>query len=201
MSFRFAAAGVVLALAAPAASFAAPVGLAGVETTVTVTAPLETLGLGADLFGAATLAGTDPLAVSFPITGGSIDADTGAALIEHDGSGVTLSALADPSVAVTVGNFFIDTADGVVFGDVIGTPLARLPFFVFGPGTDLPGVELLISTTLAGALTDVFAAPDLSGATFGYAVPDVAPVPAPAALGLLATGLAGLGLFARRRAA
>ena len=82
-----------------------------------------------------------------------------------------------------------------------------LPLFDFGEATEA-GLPLFVSGTLAGALSDVFGAPDLTGAEFGVAstapvfeaVGAPAPIPVPASLPLLAAGLIGLGLVARRRA-
>lgn len=184
----------VVALAGAAS--AAPI--TGGDTTVEVTAPLDALGLGGAPFGSAT---ADGATFTFPITGG--DADEAAAIIEHEGSGVTLFALADESIEATVGNFVIDTAAAAVSGDVIGGA-EDLTLFDFGEAGD-SGIPLLISGTLAGALTDVFGADDLTGAEFGLAntaptvADDMAPIPVPAAFPLLAAGLLGLGAVARRR--
>ena len=150
---------------------AATVGIAGVETKVTVTAPLGALGLSGAPFGTATadVSGANPV-FTFPITGGTIDSHTDTALIEHQGSGVTLSALADSTKSATVGNFLINTGTGTVSGGIIdaGTGMevaSGVTFFDIASSGDPRGVELLISTALAGALTDVFGAPDLEGAT------------------------------------
>jgi hypothetical protein len=190
-----------LAVGAPVAN-AATVAIAGVKTDVAVTAPLGTLGLSAAPFGSATAdtSGVNPV-FSFPITGGTVDTATGAAIILHDGSGVTLSA---GSISATVGNFLIDTAAAEVLGDLIdavsGTSLATaLQLFTFGTSTALPGVELLISDTLAGALITTFGAPNLTGAQFGFATPDVAAVPLPAAGVLLAGAVAAIAAAALRR--
>ena len=182
-----------------------PVAIVGGATTVEVTAPLGGLGLAAAPFGSAT---ADGATYAFPITGGQTGMD--GLLVEHEGSGVTLSALADPSTAVTVGNFVVDltvdTPEEGLLGDVIGGA-EGLPLFDFGEATEV-GLPLLVSGTLAGALTDVFGASDLTGAEFGVAstapvfedAATPAPIPVPASLPLLAAGLIGLGLVARRRA-
>ncbi len=201
-----AAAGLAMGLfAALSPAQAAPVALVGNETTVTVTAPLGALGLSGAAFGTASVSLVDGLpAFSFPITGGTIDAATGGALIEHNGSGVTLTGA---GATATVGNFLIDTLGTTVFGDLIdaatGTSVASgLALFGFGTETARPGVQLLITSTLAGALSGTFGAPDLTGAEFGYAVPDIAAVPVPAAGLLLLGGLGMMGVLrARRRAA
>jgi glycerophosphoryl diester phosphodiesterase len=187
--------GAILLLSAPDTSEAATIGIAptGV-TTVEVTAPLGALGLSGVPFGTATASGA---VFSFPITGGTIDTGTGNALIEHEGSGVTLS---NGSVNVSVGNFLIDTMMGTVSGNVIGAP-GSVTFFTFGaPGAT--GIPLLISSELAGKLQSIFTgAPNLTDAPFGLANTSPTPVPVPAALPLLLAGLGGLALMRRKRAA
>lgn len=180
------------ALGVAGAAPAAPI--LGGETTVEVTADLAALGLGGAPFGTAS---ADGAVFTFPITGGRTGPS--AALIEHEGSGVTLFALEDASVAATVGGFLIDTGGAVVGGDLIGGA-EDLVLFEFGEVDD-DGIDLEIGGALAGALTEVFGAPDLTGAVFGVAdtAPDVAPIPVPAGLPLLAAGLGALAFAARRR--
>lgn len=191
-------AGAVLAATALSAGTAQAVAITGGNTAVTVTADLAGLGLTPGLEGSATAEINDGLlTVFFPITGGATG-PAGNAVIEHEGSGVSLTA---GDTTASVGNFVITTSAGTVFGDLLGsTTGSPLEFFTFGDGTDLPGVELEISSTLAGALTGVFGAPDLTGATFGYAVPSptLAPVPLPAGALLLIGGLGMLGLVRRK---
>ena len=96
----------------------------------------------------------------------------------------------------------IDTAVATVFGNVNGGS-DFAPLFQFGT-VDAAGIELEFTSTLAGALSLVFGAPDLTGATFGIAntSPQVAPVPLPAAVWLLLAGVGGLvALRGRGRAA
>jgi hypothetical protein len=182
---------------------AATLRIVGNTTEIEVTADLAGLGLTPSVFGSAT-AGTSAggnLLLGFPITGGTLETDTGNALIEHEGSGASLT---DGTTTVNAGNFLINTAPTVatVFGDVdvdgslVGSDL---PLFTLGAGNALPGVQLLISPTLAGALTGVFGAPDLTNAEFGYARPDVAAVPLPAGAWLVLTALGALGLARARR--
>ncbi len=192
-----AAIAVGLAQGASTPAEAATLPLVGNQTEVEVTAPLGALGLGGAPFGTATVdvSGMNPV-FTFPVTGGSLNTATGAALVEHQGSGVTLSALADPAVSTTVGNFFIDTIAGRVSGDVIGGA-SGVPFFNLGAATP-SGVELFITTELAGALTGVFGAPDLTGAQFGLARPDLAPIPLPAGVWLMLAGLAAFGAVRAR---
>jgi hypothetical protein len=196
--FVMAVAAVTLGQAAATTGSAATLPLIGNQTEVEVTAPLGALGLAGAPAGTASVdvTGANPVFV-FPVTGGTLDTVTGEALVEHEGSGVTLSAIAAPEINVTVGNFLIDTAGGAVSGDVFGGPVG-LPFFMFGDMTD-NGVELLITSVLAGALTDVFGADDLTGAQFGLARPDIAPIPLPAGAWLMLAGAAALGLVGVRR--
>jgi hypothetical protein len=189
------AATAVLALAASQAQ-AASLPIIGNFTEVEVTADLAGLGLTVAAFGSATANGA---VFTFPVTGGSLDSLTGNALVEHDGSGVALTAGA---FSAFVGNFLIDTGLATVFGDgavLGGAGFSGAPLFTFGTGDALPGVELLISPALAGALSAVFGAPDLTGATFGYARPDLAVVPVPAAGVLLLSALGALGALRRRQ--
>lgn len=189
------AAAAVLAFATSSAQ-AASLPIIGNVTEVEVTADLPGLGLTAAPFGSATASGA---VFSFPVTGGLVDSVSGDALVEHDGSGVALTAGA---FSAFVGNFLIDTGAATVFGDgavLGGAGFSGAPLFTFGTGDALPGIELLISPALAGALTAVFGAPDLTGATFGYARPDLAVVPVPAAGLLLLSALGALGALRRRQ--
>lgn len=178
------------------AAHAASVDIIGGSTTVTVTADLAGLGLSGAPAGTASVDIVGGLAAfTFGITGGEVLMD-GNALIEHEGSGVTLTA---GTLSATVGDFLIDTAAANVTGTLNGA-VTGVEFFTFGPGPGT-GVQLLISSTLAGALTDVFGAPDLTGAEFGFAVPSPAIVPLPAGGLLLLTGLGALALRGRKKAA
>jgi hypothetical protein len=181
--------------AAPAEAATLP--LVGNQTEVEVTAPLAALGLGGAPFGTATVdvSGANPI-FTFPVTGGTLDTASGDARVEHQGSGVTLSALADPTVSATVGNFFIDTIALQVSGDVLGGA-SGVPFFDLGAATT-SGVELFITAELAGALTGVFGADNLTGAQFGFARPDLAPIPLPAGVWLMIAGLAAFGAVRAR---
>lgn len=170
--------------------------IVGVKTDVVVTADLAALGLTPAPFGSATANGAT---FTFPVTGGTQDTGSGNLLVEHDGSGVALTAGANSAF---VGNFLIDTGAKTVFGDgavLGGAGFPDAPLFDFGTGTALPGQELLISAALAGALTAVFGAADLTGATFGYAQPEISTVPIPGAGILLLTGFAAVGARALRQ--
>lgn len=164
----------------------------GGATMVEVVAPLGDLGLGGAPFGTATAEGA---VFTFPITGGTANGD--ALLIEHVGSGVTLFTLDDTDdTEVTVGNFLIDTAQGTIFGDVIGGP-ANLDLFSLV--SDPNGIGLNITGTLAGALTGIFGAPDLANERFGLAKTNPSIVPLPASVLLMLGGLTALGAVRARR--
>lgn len=173
---------------------ATPIAATGV-TTVEVTAPIGALGLSGAPFGTATvdISGANPI-FAFPITGGSANGDL---LIEHEGSGVTLSGF---GTSATVANFLIDTAQATVFGDVLGV-VDDQPLFTFGtPGPD--GIPLVVSAFLDTALESTFVGLDVpDGVQFGLANTAPQVVPVPAALPLLAGGLAIFGAVgaARRR--
>lgn len=195
-----------LVLALAAGLFAAAAQAATIlpknDTTVLVTARLAALGLGGAPTGTAGVS-LDPDGrplFAFGITGGTID-KAGNALIEHTGSGVQLFALAAPATSATVGNFLIDTLAGTVSGIVNGAGPSTV-LFNFGE-TTRRGISLNISSGLAGALTAVFGAPDLTGARFGFAntAPETAAVPVPAPFALLLGAVVGLAAIRRRRSA
>jgi len=204
--FRIAAATAALAFATP--SIAATV--IGGSTVVNPTANLSGLGLTLGLTGTATLGGSG---VNFPITGGTLDPMTLAGQILHEGSGVRFSLGA---TNLDVGNFIIDTVNSQILGDVAlnGALLASdAQIFTFSLAgltpaqiTDLanPSIALLISPTAAGALTQVFDAPNLTGAQFGLAAtaPQLATngaVPEPSTWAMLILGFGTIGAVLRRR--
>ncbi len=196
-------------LGAPAAK-AATLQIVGGETTITVTnlygltpVPLPFLG------GSFDTSGPNPT-VTYQITGGSLDTDTGQALIEHRRSGLLLvDDLPRPRAGLLAFNFLIDTAAANVSGGGVGYSRASglvgpvrsgVSLFDFGTGTELPGIQLLISERLAGGLTRILGAPDLTGQEIGYATtaPEVVPLPASALLLLGGLGLFGAAAWRKR---
>lgn len=177
--------------------------ITGIETTVELTAAglLAANGVAVQPVGTGSLDAATVTA-AFPITGGSLGAS--GALIEHDGSGLSLSQGSDHLLLL---NFLIDTAAGQVFGDAVviddvaGTPTAAalddIPLFDLAAATS-GGIPLLLTGAAAGALSSLFGLPDLTGAQIGLANPNVSAVPVPAAVWLMGSAVAALGLRRRR---
>lgn len=203
-----------LAGAALAASLAAPqvqaqaLPIVGGTTAVTLTsAPtLTSVGLAVSPLGSATVSpGSSGIPIAyFGVTGGSIDTDSFAGLIEHEGSGLSLSA---GGATIELANFVIDTSALLLSGDVtIGaTTLDDVGLLDIGlTGSPFTPFSLTLTAAAAGALSSVFGVGDLTGFELGVAntLPITAAVPEPATylsfLGGL--GLVGAALQRRRRA-
>ncbi len=201
-----------------AVSFAAAFGLSSAQaavltsgsTVVQPTIDLGSVGLTASPFGI-TQVGTDDQGDTifiFAVSGGELD-DSLAGTIEHDGVGVDLT---NGMSVLSLRDFLIDTTTQTISAQVFLNDVfvAAAPIFEFNVSelvdiTDLfalgsPTLSLTISSAAAGVLTDVFGAPDLTGAQFGLAA--TAPsseVPLPAAAWFMATGIAAYA--AKRRKA
>ncbi|MGF1605152.1 MAG: hypothetical protein ACFB22_02325 [Rhodothalassiaceae bacterium] len=174
------------------------------QTVVDVTFDLDDAGLTPTLLGDAET--TSDGFLLFPITGG----DLSAGLIEHDGSGLSLSA---GSAFVDLENFLIDISDptmGTLFADITNTStglqLDGAPIFdltlagVSDPfDLDNPSIPLAFTGDASTVLNGVFGLGGddaLTEAAFGLAATEPISVHGPMAAGLLASGLA---LFAGLR--
>ena len=184
-----------LALVAVAQPASAAEVLAG-TTSVTLTAAptLSGLGLSAGPTGSAsvTVDGSGFPTFGFPITGGTIDDGTGAAVLFHGGSGILFSG---GTSTLEIGNFVIDTNAALVSGNATanGSALGAVPLFSIGAGT-----SLLLTSEAAGAFTTVFGAPDLTGTNVGFATVAAA-VPEPGTWLMMILGFGAIGYALRRR--
>ena len=203
------------ALLLGASSAVQAVPIVGGDTTVELTAAevLASLGIEVGLLGTASIEVDDSTGiptVTFPITGGDTESGTdGGALIEHDGSGLSLSVTDDDDMTTTINleNFLIDTGALALSGLVtIGDAVLE----------DVPLFD--ISETLALSLTDVAADTiestfgfddevQLNGAVLGQAATDPqvddgggpVPVSEPSIFALLALGVMLMLGFSRKR--
>jgi PEP-CTERM motif len=167
----------------------------GGTTQVTLTAAPDLVALGFVIqpSGTATLSGTPPVA-TFAITGGTVTG--GDAVINHDGSGLTFTK--DLNV-LSVSNFRIDTAAGLVTSDVVLGDFTSSAFGLFDIG---PGLTLRFTSGAGNVFATAFGAPGLGGALVGTATvnPILAEsaIPEPTTWTMLVIGF-GLAGFALRR--
>lgn len=207
----FIAAGLFLVLASVNTdSHATLLPIEGVKTDVELTSFSAISGLGINLFplGTATVDASGKLPIiSFPITGGTVNTDTGNALIEHQGSGFALANFKQLDV-VLLGDFLIDTKKSTLFGDVAfinglssSGKVEDVPLFNLIPFDGL--FEVNLTAAAAGLLADVFTIPNLTGFQIGLASVDLKvgadPVPEPGTIMLLGAGLVGLVGYSRRK--
>ena len=186
-----------LATAAISAPAGAQAIVTGGTTDVTLTAAPTLIDLGLDIgvTGTATVAvdGMGIPTVTFPITGGSVDA-SGNAIIYHEGSGLLFST---DTASLGIGNFVIDTAALLVSGDVTanGSDLGSVGLFTLGADN-----SLFLTAGAAGAFTSIFGAPDLTGANVGFATVNAQTqaVPEPGTWMMMLAGFGAAGFALRR---
>jgi MYXO-CTERM domain-containing protein len=136
----------------------------------------------------ATLSG---LTATFPITGG----DT-TSMIDHSGG----LSFTDNGVTADITNFVINLTGSPVVEGTIGlagtAPLSTsTDFFDIGAGG-----ALTLDSQLAGDLTAVFGAPNLTGVSIGTAtINAVTATPEPASISFAALGLLAAGALSRRK--
>lgn len=187
---------------------AAPAKAALVGTTV-VNPTFDFAGAGLTPSGLGNVGTTSEGFLAFPITGG----DLSAGLIEHENSGLRLTA---GSTFVDLENFLIDISDpmnGVILADVTtstGTMLndAAILSFDLTAASDPfnltnPTIELLFTAAASGLLDTLFGLGDpdaLTGVRFGFAATAPSEVPLPAAAWLFIGGAGFLAAIRRRKA-
>lgn len=126
--------------------------------------------------------------ISLGITGGTLDDETGAAVIQHGGSGITLS---NGTTSVSVSNLVVDTAAGQVLADIEGGESGAVILQIGNVWED-GELPLLV----ADALAAVFPETEGRKLALGRATPEV---PLPASGLLLLGGLGGLAIYRRKR--
>lgn len=201
---RIAAAAALVALVGTAQAQSLPIVDGFTAVTLTAAPVLSGAGLSVGTLGSATASpgsGGIPL-VYFPVTGGFLDTATFAGIIEHAGSGLSLS---DATSTVSLTDFVIDTVALTLTGQVAvgASALGAVPLFNLGFSSNpFSPVSLQLTSAAAGALSAVFGLPDLTGVTLGTAnTLPVTTVPEPATYLAMLGGLAVLGAVVRRRRA
>ena len=186
----FAVLSLVLAVSAGTAKAAA---ITGGETVVTFNDTLvDFVTVNEITPGAVGTADLTLPTITFPITGG--DFDTG--LIEHDGSGLSLTRnLGGLDFVLSLENFLIDTNVPNISGVVTlnGLPIGGgpLPLFELDPSGTVPGsLDVAVTATAAAAITGLLGAPILEGTVIATAV--TSPVPLPAAAWLFLSAIAAV---------
>lgn len=184
----------------PAAASAATIIGGGTAIDLTATNSFQSLGYTLATYGtssAVTNAAGDIVA-TFLVTGGSRNDSTSALLVQHAGSGLNFTSGVN---TLSIGNFEIDTAAGVVRGAATanGSALGVMPLFTLGAN-----MSLLLTNEAATAFTTTLGAPNLAGTNIGTADSNIvfaSGVPEPANWALLIGGVGLVGATLRRRSA
>ncbi|WP_294331746.1 PEPxxWA-CTERM sorting domain-containing protein [uncultured Sphingomonas sp.] len=182
----------------PVAASAAPILGGATAVDLTATSTFESLGYSLATYGTASAfkLGNDIVA-TFLVTGGTRNDSTGALLVNHNGSGLNFTS---GSNTLSIGNFVVDTANGVVRGSAAanGFTLGTLSLFNLGANS-----TLTLTNEAAAAFTTTLGAPNLAGADIGTAQVNVvfgpSGVPEPATWGLMIAGVGFVGASLRRR--
>jgi hypothetical protein len=176
-------------------AFAVPITGGSTSVLLSAASALDSLGISVAPLGSASVSlspDNTPIA-TFPITGGEIEA--GDALIEHEGSGLSLS---NSTSIVELEDFLIDTANALLSGVVTadGTQIGVVPLFSIGAG-----LSLSLTSEAGAALASVFGIPDLTGTVIGTATtnPVTGAVPEPGTLTLLLGAALALAYLRRAR--
>ncbi|OAN57600.1 hypothetical protein A7X12_06965 [Sphingomonas sp. TDK1] len=184
----------------PVAASAAPIIGGATAVDLTATKTFQMLGFGVTTYGTASsfMVGNDIVA-AFLVTGGTRNDSTGALVVEHNGSGLNFTSGGN---TLSIGNFVIDTAAGIVRGSASANGAAlgsNLSLFTLGANS-----ALTLTNEAAAAFTTTLGGPSLAGATIGTATPTVvfgpSGVPEPASWGLMIAGVGFVGASLRRRA-
>jgi hypothetical protein len=141
----------------------------------------------------------------------SVDLDPASTEIFHVGSVLDLMT----TNTVSLRNFIIDATSGFVLADVFSSPSVDLqgaailainkacsvsdPCIGLDGTTTIIGFELTLTAAAAGILSQELGIPDLTGAVFAVANSSFTPIPEPGTAVLAFSGLAILGVAARRQ--
>jgi hypothetical protein len=197
------------------AAAATPVGVVNGATQLNVTS----FGTLTDGLGVTVSPGGTAQVVSIPALPSpivfydvtSVDLDPASTAIFHEGSILDLTT----TNTVSLSNFIIDATSGFVLADVFSSPGVDLqdaailainkacsvadPCVGLDETITIDGLELTLTAAAAGILSQELGIPDLTGAVFAVANSSFTPIPEPGTAVLALSGLALLGVAARRQ--
>ena len=165
-------------------------GTTSVALNAATVSALTGLGFAITPVAPSTLGGT-PLTASFAITGGN-----STTMITHSGGLTFTEGLNSASIENFVINLSGPNANTVTGQVVVGNVVtsASTAFFDIGPN-----LALTLDGALAGDLTAVFGAPNLTGAPIGFATVAAVTTPEPASIAMVSLGMLAAGLLFRRK--